>query len=104
MNPTLAVKQHGQQIWLDNLSRTHLREGLLARLVEEDGLAGVTSNPSIFFKAVSESPYYLDEVTKLGTSPLSAEARYEELVIADIRQACDLLVCTYKETGGLQVM
>jgi len=100
MNPTLAVKQHGQQIWLDNLSRTHLREGVLARLVEEDGLAGVTSNPSIFFKAVSESPYYREEVTKLCSSKLSAEARYEELVIADIRQACDLLICTYKETGG----
>ncbi|HEY0721598.1 MAG TPA: transaldolase [Gammaproteobacteria bacterium] len=100
MNPTLSIKHYGQQIWLDNLSRTHLREGLLARLVEEDGLAGVTSNPSIFFKAVSESPYYRDEVNNLYNSMLPAEARYEALVIADIRQACDLLICTYKESGG----
>lgn len=100
MNPTLTVKQYGQQIWLDNLSRTHLREGVLARLVEEDGLAGVTSNPSIFFKAISESPYYCDDVTRLCNSMQSAEACYEELVIGDVRQACDLLACTYRETGG----
>lgn len=100
MNPTFAVKQHGQQIWLDNLSRSHLREGLLARLVEEDGLAGVTSNPSIFFKAISESPYYCDDVAKFCSSPRSAEECYEELAIGDIRQACDVLLCTFRETGG----
>lgn len=100
MNSTLAVKQHGQQIWLDNLTRTHLREGVLARLVEEDGLAGVTSNPSIFFKAISESPYYCDDVTKFCSSTLSPEECYEDLVFEDIRQACDLLACTYRESGG----
>lgn len=100
MNPTLTVKQHGQQIWLDNLSRTHLREGILARLVEEDGLAGVTSNPAIFFKAISESPYYCEDVTRFCSSPRSAEECYEELVLEDVRQACDVLLCTYRETGG----
>jgi hypothetical protein len=100
MNPTLTVKQHGQQIWLDNLSRTHLREGILARLVDEDGLAGVTSNPAIFFKAISESPYYCEDVTRFCSSHRSAEECYEELVLEDVRQACDVLLCTYRETGG----
>lgn len=100
MNPTLAVKQHGQQIWLDNLTRTHLREGGLARLIEEDGLAGVTSNPAIFYKAVSQGSYYSDDVTELCRSTLSAEERYETLVLEDVRQACELLQCTYRESGG----
>lgn len=100
MNRTLAVKQHGQQIWLDNLTRTHLREGVLARMVEEDGLAGITSNPSIFYKAISEGSYYCDDVTKLCSTSQTAEECYEALVMDDVRQACDLLLCTYRESGG----
>lgn len=100
MNPSLSIKRYGQQIWLDNLSRIHLREGVLARMVEEDGLAGVTSNPSIFFKAVSEGSYYCDDVTKFCSTTFSPEECYEALVMADVRQACDLLLCTYRESGG----
>jgi transaldolase len=100
MNPLLAVKRHGQQIWLDNLSRTLLLEGALKRLIEEDGLAGVTSNPSIFYKAVSESPYYKDDLEVLRHTGLDAEGRYESLVIPDIRGACDMLMPVFDETDG----
>ncbi|MFN4063311.1 MAG: transaldolase family protein, partial [Parazoarcus communis] len=54
MNPLLQVREQGQQIWLDNLSRTLLNEGQLARFIAEDGVAGITTNPSIFHKAIAD--------------------------------------------------
>lgn len=100
MNPLLELKHQGQQLWLDNLSRTLLREGGLQRLISEDGLCGVTSNPAIFHKAINGSPYYSDELSRLQASGLPAEERYEALVIADIREACDLLQPVYRQTKG----
>lgn len=100
MNPLVALKQQGQQVWLDNLSRTLLREGGLQRLISEDGLCGVTSNPAIFHKAIDGSPYYREELAGLKASGLSAEERYEALVIADIREACDLLLPVYRQSKG----
>lgn len=101
MNPLLQLHALGQRVWLDNLSRTLLREGTLRKLVTEDRIAGVTSNPTIFFKAISESPHYRDELQRLKADPaLSAEQRYETLAIADIREACDTLQSVYKNTTG----
>jgi transaldolase len=101
MNPLLELHALGQRIWLDNLSRTLLREGALRRLVDEDGLAGVTSNPTIFFKAISESPHYRDELAALKRDTrLSAEDRYERLAVPDIQAACDLLCPLNERTGG----
>src|SRR5215510_7835681 len=92
MNPLIVLHTLGQRIWLDNLSRTLLEEGRLHKLVTEDALAGITSNPTIFFKAISESPYYRRELEQLRRErTLSAEQRYERLAIADIQKACDLL-------------
>jgi len=71
MNPLLELHALGQRIWLDNLSRTLLREGTLAKLIADDGVAGVTSNPSIFFKAISESPYYREEAATLRRDAVS---------------------------------
>jgi transaldolase len=101
MNPLLQLRGLGQRVWLDNLSRTLLRDGTLARLVSEDGVAGVTSNPAIFFKAISESPHYRDELAALrrdGT--LTAEQRYERLAIPDIQAACDLLRSAFDASAG----
>ena len=101
MNPLLRLHALGQRIWLDNLSRTLLREGTLQKLIAEDRIAGVTSNPSIFYKAISESPYYREELQRLKANPvLTAEQRYETLAIADIRSTCDLLQPLYKSTAG----
>jgi transaldolase len=100
-NPLLRLHALGQRIWLDNLSRTLLQEGTLKKLVSEDRIAGVTSNPTIFFKAISESPYYREELQKLKTNPaLSAEQRYETLAIADIQAACDILLPLHKSSKG----
>lgn len=100
-NPLLRLHALGQRIWLDNLSRTLLQEGTLKKLVAEDRIAGVTSNPTIFFKAISESPFYRDELQKLKSDlSLSAEQRYETLAVADIQAACDILQPLFKSTAG----
>jgi len=100
MNPLLQARAEGQQIWLDNLSRTLLNDGHLARMIAEDGIAGVTTNPSIFHKAIADGRYYEDDLAALKSKALDAEARYEQLVIPDVQRACDLLRPTYEESGG----
>src|SRR5688500_7334200 len=101
-NPLIALHSLGQRIWLDNLSRTLLKDGALQRLITEDALAGVTSNPTIFFKAISESPHYREEFAALKRDPgLTPERRYERMAIRDIQDACDLLHPLYVRTDGM---
>ena len=100
MNHLLEIRQLGESIWLDNLSRTLLREGILSKRLEEDGVCGVTSNPSIFYKAISESPYYKDDLARLKSSVADIERRYEGLAIPDVQDACDLLLPTFNLSGG----
>ncbi len=100
MNPLLEAKRLGQSIWLDNLSRALLYEGGLRRLIEDDGLSGVTSNPSIFHKAVAAGAHYRDDRARLKASGLDAEQRYESLVIPDIQAACDLLRPIFDASRG----
>ncbi len=100
MNPLQQTKQLGQSIWLDNLSRTLIQEGGLQRLINRDGVSGVTSNPAIFFKAISESAYYRDDVARLKAIKTQAEPLYEALVIPDIQAACDLMRPEYERTQG----
>jgi transaldolase len=100
MNALLQTKQLGQSIWLDNLSRTLIQEGGLQRLISEDGVSGVTSNPAIFFNAISKSPYYRDDVARLRALKTPAEPLYETLVIPDIQAACDLMRPEYERTHG----
>ncbi len=99
-NPLRALKALGQHVWLDNLSRALLQEGSLQRLITEDGVDGVTSNPAIFQKAIAGSHYYQDELARLRNSSLAAEARYESLVIPDIQVACDMLLPVYLASQG----
>jgi transaldolase len=100
MNITQHVATLGQSLWLDNLSRSLLHDGTLAKLIAEDGVSGVTSNPSIFQKAFATSPYYADDLARLKTGEADAERRYEALVIPDIQAACDLLLPTFEASGG----
>jgi len=100
MSPLLEVKRLGQSIWLDNLSRTMLRDGGLKRMIEKDGVSGVTSNPSIFHKAVAADASYRDDLTRLRSGNLDPESRYEALVIPDIQAACDLLRLEYVASLG----
>jgi transaldolase len=99
-NPLLALKALGQHVWLDNLSRGLLQEGTLQDLMTESGIDGVTSNPTIFQKAIAGSPYYRADLERLRGLPLAAEARYESLAIPDIQAACDILLPTYVSSQG----
>lgn len=100
MNRLKAIRPFGQRIWLDNLSRELLSSGELARLIREDGIAGVTTNPSIFHKAISTDPRYRDDLAALKARGLDPEKTYEELVIPDVREACDMMLPVYQETAG----
>lgn len=100
MNAAQHATTLGQSLWLDNLSRSLLRDGTLAGLIAESGVSGVTSNPSIFQNALASSPYYADDLARLKAGALDAEQRYEALVIPDIQAACDLLLPTHEASGG----
>lgn len=100
MSKLHEVKKLGQSIWLDNLSRTIIKEGELAKLVNEEGVSGITSNPAIFQKALTDSPYYQAQLAQLKATIPDAETRYEALIIPDIQDACDILLATYHATQG----
>ena len=89
----------GQSIWLDNISRSLMASGELQDLVDQ-GLRGVTSNPSIFEKAIAGSDDYDEDVKGLVSGGKSVEEIYETLAMADIRSAADILRSVYEETDG----
>ncbi|HKV45396.1 MAG TPA: transaldolase [bacterium] len=99
-NPLRLLRQAGQSVWLDYIHRHLLRSGELARLAEEDGVSGVTSNPTIFEKAISGSDDYADSFARLRAGRASVAAAYETLVAEDITAACDILRPTFDQTGG----
>lgn len=101
-NSLQALAEQGQAVWLDYIRRDLLTDGELQRLVTEDGLTGVTSNPAIFDKAIAGSDLYdaaiLDyDRANPGASTVDV---YEHLAIADIRLAADILRAAYDRTGG----
>ncbi|GAB3263935.1 transaldolase [Chitinimonas naiadis] len=100
MNPLLQAKSLGQRLWLDNLSR-ELLAGPLQKLIAEDGLAGVTSNPAIFQKSISSGAGYADDLAKLKQQSLTTEQRFEALAVPDVQGACDLFAVSYRESQGL---
>lgn len=99
-NPLLQLREQGQSFWLDNLTRTKLRDGELARRVEEEGLGGVTSNPAIFDKAFSGKDGYDEQIEKLAARGLGAREIYETIAVQDVQSACDVLRQVYDETEG----
>ena len=98
MNPIQAARAAGQQIWLDNLSRALISSGELARFIEL-GVAGVTTNPAIFHKAIAEGQDYRPALAAMDAS-LGAEARYEGLVIEDVQRACDVIRPVFDASRG----
>ncbi len=99
MSKLAEIKQYGQKVWLDNLSRELLQSGQLSKLIQEDNIAGVTSNPSIFHKAIANDKLYTNDLQRVKNSDLTPEARYEELVIPDIKQACDIMLPQYQSSN-----
>jgi transaldolase/glucose-6-phosphate isomerase len=99
VNPLIQLQKFGQSIWLDYIRRDLLKSGELQRLITEDGLRGMTSNPAIFEKAIAGSTQYQDFLDSLaGRTDLDAKGRYELLAIRDIQDAADLLRPVYQST------
>jgi transaldolase len=102
MNRTKKLVDHGQAVWLDFIRRDILVNGDLERMIAEDGVSGVTSNPAIFQQAIGSSAEYDGDLqVLLSAAPDSSSMElYEAIAIADIRMAADQLAPTYSRTGG----
>ena len=95
----VALNAVGQSVWYDNVSREVLRTGELRSIIET-GVTGLTSNPSIFKKAIADSAEYDAATAPLAKQGLSAEQICEELMVQDIAQAADLLLPVYNASNG----
>src|SRR3984893_18725922 len=101
MNPVKALESHDQAVWLDFLARGFVAKGELKKLIEQDGVKGVTSNPSIFEKAIGSSDEYdgaIGDALKRGDRPIAD--LFEHLAIGDIQHAADVLRPVYDELRG----
>src|SRR6266545_8228708 len=95
------LSEHGQSVWIDFLSRGMLQTGKLARLMEEDAVVGVTSNPTIFQKAISEGERYDEQLKEVLAQEDDLKEIYLQLTARDISSACDLLRPVWGGTDGL---
>jgi transaldolase len=100
-NALVALVAEGQSIWLDFISRDLVRSGQLRRLIEQDGLRGMTSNPSIFQKAIAAGDAYDEQLAQLAAEGKTAGEIFEALSVQDVRDACDLFRPLYDQSAGL---
>jgi len=99
-NPLLGLRDLGQSLWLDELSRGLILSGGLQRLIDEDGLRGVTTNPSIFHTAIVDSDEYDGAIAALAQDDRPVEEIYEALTVGDVRLAADEFRALYDASGG----
>ena len=99
-DPIARLQTAGVSVWLDDLSRERLRSGSLAAL-RDRGVSGVTTNPTIFAKAISDSNAYDGQIRDLKLRQVPADQALRELTASDVRQACDVLRPVYEATGGV---
>src|SRR5919109_3017469 len=95
------LSEHGQSVWIDSLSREMLETGELERLMRDDAVVGVTSNPTIFEKALSTGGWYDDQLKEVLEHEDDTKEVFLELAIEDIKDACDLLRPVWESTGGV---
>jgi len=100
VNPLVALGRAGQSPWYDFITRDLVHSGELARLIREDGLLGMTSNPTIFEKAIASSDGYDADIRRLAEAGRSAGEIFEELAVDDVRAACDVFRATFERTGN----
>jgi transaldolase len=98
-NALLGLQKYGQSVWLDFIRRNIILNGDLQKLIDQDGLRGITSNPSIFEKAIGGSNDYTDLLTQLGKQGLPTGEIYERIVVRDIQDSADKLLPVYKSTN-----
>jgi transaldolase len=94
------LRDLGQSVWLDFISRELLESGELRRLMDDDGLAGMTSNPTIFEKAIGESRDYDEQIAALTREGLDAQQVFERVAASDVQRACDVLRPVFDRSDG----
>jgi transaldolase/transaldolase/glucose-6-phosphate isomerase len=99
-NPLLRLSRLGQSLWYDYITRDLVASGELTRLISEDGLRGMTSNPTIFEKAIAGSRLYDEDIRRLSDQGRSTGEIFEALAVADVRAACDAFMPLYQQAAG----
>ena len=97
-NPLVGLQLYGQSVWLDYIRRSLITSGELRRLIDEDGLRGMTSNPAIFEKAIAGSSDYADILDSLGATEHDPKTVYERIAIRDVQAAADVLAVVYERS------
>jgi transaldolase len=100
-NHLLEIKDYGQSIWMDHLTRNLIESGELQQMIETQGLRGLTSNPAIFESAIANNQIYDADIEAGIKAGKSVSEIFESLIFDDIRHACDLFFKIYEESGGL---
>jgi transaldolase len=101
MNTLIDLLNYGQSYWLDNLTREKISSGEIKNRVTKQGLRGITSNPSIFNKAIAESDSYDEQIKSLVREGKSPAQIYEMLTVKDVQDACDILKPVFEQSGGI---
>ncbi len=101
MKPTQQLHDLGQSLWLDNITRTMLRDGTLAGYIDELSVTGLTSNPTIFDKAISGGDAYDEQIAEVAPTVETTEETFFELALADLRDATDLFRDVHERTAGV---
>jgi transaldolase len=101
MKPTAQLHELGQSLWIDNITRQMLAEGTLRRYIEELSVTGLTSNPTIFDKAISSGDAYDEQIARDAAGASSTEELFFGLAIADLRLAADLFATVHDRTDGV---
>lgn len=101
MHRLLELITYGQSYWLDNLTRGMMARDELQHRVTEQGLRGITSNPAIFHKAMTDSDDYDAQIKQLVSAGVDLQELYEQLVVTDVQNACDILRPVYEASDGL---
>ena len=99
-NPLVDLEALGQSVWLDYLRRNALNNGELQQLIDQDGLSGLTSNPSIFEKAIVDSSDYDNAIHALALAEKSNEEIYQAITVEDIQHAADLFRPVFDRSKG----
>jgi transaldolase/glucose-6-phosphate isomerase len=99
MNPLQELFNYGQSFWVDYILRSMITSGKLDEYIKEDGVRGITSNPAIFMKAISETDEYKESINSLSSQYKDAKSIYEQLAIHDIQGTADALRTVYDQAG-----
>jgi transaldolase/glucose-6-phosphate isomerase len=101
INPNKEVQKYGQSFWYDNIQRGIIKNGELQRLIDDYGVLGVTSNPTIFEKAIANSTDYDEQFVGLAAQNIDTKSLFEQMAIKDIQAAADILEPVYEQTNGV---